>query len=177
MRLPEKVVLLHTSLDGAGIPHAFGGALALAWCTRDARGTADIDLNVFLAPGAVPEVLDAMPDGVRWSAADREQAPREGQVRIWWDRTPVDLFFNTTSYHGTIANRVRLEPFEGRELPFLDCRDLAVFKAFLARGQDWVDLENMLQAGTLDIEAVVRTLAEYLGPEDQRIARLREIGS
>ena len=29
--LAEKVVRLHEALDAAGIPHAFGGALALAY--------------------------------------------------------------------------------------------------------------------------------------------------
>jgi len=32
------------ALDDADVPHAFGGALALAWCTQRARGTIDIDL-------------------------------------------------------------------------------------------------------------------------------------
>ena len=37
-----------SALDDARIPHAFGGALALAWCTQRARGTIDIDVNVFV---------------------------------------------------------------------------------------------------------------------------------
>lgn len=177
MRLPDKVVALHTSLEDADIPHAFGGAIALAWCTKDARGTADIDLNVFVPPEGIGDVLNAMPEGIDWSAADRELAERDGQVRIWWDRTPVDLFLSTTSFHDDIVGRVRLEPFEGQELPFLDCNDLAVFKAFFNRGQDWVDLENMHDAGTLDIDAVAKTLVDHLGADDHRIARLRDIGS
>lgn len=177
MRLPEKVVALHTALDASGIPHAFGGALALAWCTKDARGTADIDLNVLLTTDAVPAVFDAMPEGVQRRDEDRRSAERDGQVRVWWDKTPVGLFFNTTSFHESIADRVRLEPFEGHELPFLDCGDLAVFKAFFDRRRDWVDLEDMHDAGTLDVEAVARTLSDHLGSGDPRIAHLREIGS
>ena len=48
--LVDKIVTLHRSLEAAGVPHAFGGALALAWCTQRARGTVDIDVNIFLAP-------------------------------------------------------------------------------------------------------------------------------
>ncbi|MCQ3971301.1 hypothetical protein, partial [Klebsiella pneumoniae] len=33
MTLTERIVALHAALDGAGIPHAFGGALALATLT------------------------------------------------------------------------------------------------------------------------------------------------
>ena len=46
-------------------PHAFGGALALAWCTERARGTIDIDLNVFVDGSRAREVLAALPGGVR----------------------------------------------------------------------------------------------------------------
>ncbi|MEZ5228781.1 MAG: hypothetical protein R2710_19590 [Acidimicrobiales bacterium] len=48
MRLVEQIVELHARLDASGIPHAFGGALALAWCTERARGTIDIDVNLFV---------------------------------------------------------------------------------------------------------------------------------
>lgn len=44
----KKVIQLHETLDTAGIGHAFGEALALAYYTADPRATADIDLNVEL---------------------------------------------------------------------------------------------------------------------------------
>lgn len=58
------------------------------------------------------------------------------------------------------------------QLPFIDCADLAVFKAFFNRSQDWVDLEMMLAAGTLNISAVINTLTQYLGTDDERIDKL-----
>ncbi len=51
MGLPEKIIAIHEHLAAAGLPHAFGGALALAWCTGRARGTIDIDVNVFVDVG------------------------------------------------------------------------------------------------------------------------------
>ena len=45
--LAEKIVAIDHTLTESGIDHAFGGALALAWCTRRARGTSDIDINIF----------------------------------------------------------------------------------------------------------------------------------
>ena len=65
--IPQKMLAIHQSLDTAGIPHAFGGALALAWCTQRARGTIDIDLNVFVGTDRTIEVLDALPEGVVWT--------------------------------------------------------------------------------------------------------------
>ena len=53
--IPEKMVAIARSLDDAGIAFAFGGALALAWCTERARGTVDIDMNVFSTTDQVPD--------------------------------------------------------------------------------------------------------------------------
>ena len=176
MNLPEKIVELHEGLAAAGVPHAFGGALALAWCTRRARGTIDVDVNLLVPPGRAPDVLAALPDGVAWSGADVARIAAEGQARLWWDGTPVDVFFNTTPFHERLAERTRTEPFLGRELPFLSCRDLAVFKAFFDRTKDWADLEEMAAAGTLDTEAVLGVLVQHLGGGDPRVERLRSLG-
>jgi hypothetical protein len=170
--LPDRIVAVHRSLDDAAIPHGFGGALALAWCTDRARGTIDIDVNVFVPTDRAREVLAALPDGVTWSEQDVAAVERDGQVRVWWGGTPVDVFVNTTEFHEQAATRVRTETFAGDEVPFLDCADLAVFKAFFSRTRDWADLEEMAAAGTLDVEAVVGVLAHYLGPDDERVDRV-----
>ena len=150
--------------------HAFGGALALAWCTQQARGTIDVDVNVFVGPERTDEVLAALPPGVVATAEDRALLVRDGQARLWWGSTPVDVFLNTTDFHEGVAARVRWEPFAGVELPFLACEDLAVFKAFFNRTKDWADLEAMRDAGTLDVPAVAGVLATFLGSDDDRIA-------
>ena len=131
--LPDKILAIDAALDDAGIPHAFGGALALAWCTQRARGTVDIDCNVFAPVESVAATLDAMPREVTATAANRAALARDGQVRLWWDETPIDLFMNTTEFHEEVAARARRESFAGRNLPFLSCTDLAVFKAFFNR--------------------------------------------
>ncbi len=174
--LPDKIIAIHASLAAAQVPHAFGGALALAWCTERARGTIDIDLNVFVDPSRTPDVLAALPGGVTWTDADRRMIERDGQTRLWWDTTPVDVFVNTTEFHTQVAARFRWESFAGAEVPFLSCSDLAVFKAFFNRTKDWADLEEMAAIGTLDVDRVAGVLARYLGPTDERIERLRTLG-
>ena len=99
--LPDKIVAVHTTLREAGFPHAFGGALALAWCTQRARGTIDIDVNVFVGVEEAAHVFGALPSGVAWSDADLDTIRRDGQVRLWWDSTPVDVFLNTTNIDNT----------------------------------------------------------------------------
>lgn len=170
--LADKIVAIHLALDEADLAHAFGGALALAWCTERARGTIDIDVNVFVPATDTDVMLAALPTDVVCRDADREQLLADGQTRLWWESTPVDLFLDTTPFHADVGRRVRTEPFAGHEIPFLSCRDLAVFKAFFDRTKDWADLEEMQAAGTLDIEAVIGVLVRYLGPDDQRIVHL-----
>lgn len=175
MTLVEKIVALHRALAKASLPHAFGGALALAWCTEQARGTNDIDLNVFVDADELDAVLAALPRGVDVTTKDKQQLRRDGQARLWWENTPVDMFLNTTPFHDEVETRVVAEGFGGEQVPFLSCRDLAVFKAFFNRTRDWADLEAMRDAGTLDVAAVLGVLAEYLGGDDERVARLRDL--
>lgn len=176
LSLAGKIVTVHRSLDVAQLPHAFGGALALAWCTQRARGTIDIDVNVFVPVARIGDLLAGLPAAVAADDAAIAQLESEGQARLWWDGTPVDLFLDTTPFHADVGERIRWEPFAGHDVPFLACRDLAVFKAFFDRTKDWADLEEMHAAGTLDVEAVAGVLVHYLGPEDPRIARLLALG-
>ena len=173
--LGDKAIAVHDALDAAALPHALGGALALAWCTEQARGTGDIDINVFVAETASQAVLDALPPGATRTARNRTELSRDGQTRVLWDGTPIDLFLNTTSFHGEVMTRVSLEPFEGRMLPFLSCTDLAVFKAFFNRRRDWADIEDMVRARTIDATFVSAIVTEHLGPDDPRLAELRSI--
>ena len=175
MNLVEQVVGLHRALDDADIPHAFGGALALAWCTQQARGTIDIDVNLFVDLDHIDRALSALPEGVAITDDNRRELESDGQSRLWWGATPVDVFFNTTPFHEAAAGRARFEQFGGMAVPFLACRDLAVFKAFFDRTRDWADLEDMNAAGTLDHEAVLGVLVRYLGGDDLRVARLRAL--
>jgi len=127
MNLVEQVVGLHRALDDADIPHAFGGALALAWCTQQARGTIDIDVNLFVDLDHIDRALSALPEGVAITDDNRRELESDGQSRLWWGATPVDVFFNTTPFHEAAAGRARFEQFGGMAVPFLACRDLAVF--------------------------------------------------
>ena len=60
--LPEKIVALSEALES--VPHAFGGAIALAYYAEP-RATIDIDLNVFVpAPRAREIATVLVPLGV-----------------------------------------------------------------------------------------------------------------
>ncbi len=50
------------------------------------------------------------------------------------------------------------------------------FNAFYNRTKDWADLEEMMAAGTLDIEFASNVLIKYLGEKDERIKKLQDLG-
>lgn len=172
MNLPGKIKSLHKHLAKAELPHAFGGALALAWCTERARGTIDIDINIFVTANQNESIFKVLPKTIDHTEKQRNLLRDEGQVRVWWESTPVDIFLNTTDFHNDAAKRVRWESFAGATIPFLSCNDIAVFKAFFNRTKDWADLEEMKTAGTLSIKKVRSELSKYLGDDDVRIEKL-----
>lgn len=169
MTLTERIVTLHQHLTAAGLAHAFGGALALAFCTREPRGTKDIDVNVFIEVDRLGELLLALPAGVEVTDAKRSDLRRDGQCRLWWDGTPVDIFLSNHPYHDHAEANRRHVPFAGvDDLPVLACSDLAVFKAFFARPKDRVDLATMALANSIDLD---RLEASVVGLMDDAEAR------
>jgi hypothetical protein len=173
--LAERLLAVDRALSEAGLEHAFGGAIALAYCTREPRGTQDIDVNVFVDVDRADEVLDALPGEVRVTEVARSLARRDGQVRVFWKETPVDIFLDTHEFQRDAAARVVQVPFDSGSLPVLACDDLARFKALYNRTRDWADLEAMVEAGAIDGTAVLDDLRAVLGVDDPAVVRLAEI--
>jgi hypothetical protein len=169
--LPEKIVAIHEHLDRAGIAHAFGGALALAYYAEP-RATDDIDINIFHAPAASAAVLDALtPLGVK-SDLDRLAVERDGQCRLWWGRTPLDLFFVYDDLHEAMRRDARILPFGEDRLPMLAPEHLLVCKIAFDRPKDWLDLEQVLVCvEDLDVDEVRTWLARIVGEGDPRMQR------
>jgi hypothetical protein len=174
VNLPHRLIAVHDALDRATLPHAFGGAIALAYCTLDPRGTRDLDVNVFVPTGRAEEVLAALPEGVEHTDEDRRRLESDGQVRVWWDDTPLDLFLDYAPIHAQAAAHARQVSFEGALIRVLGPVELAVFKAMFDRTKDWADIEAILAAGAADREQIAAALAPMLGDDDARWRRLDE---
>jgi hypothetical protein len=173
--LVQKLLDVHGTLNEAGIPHAFGGAIALAYCTQEPRATIDLDINIFLPTPSYEEALAALPAAVTTTAHNIAEISSAGQTRVRWDETPLDLFFANHPFHEIARTRVRTVPFAGTTIPVLDCTTLAVFKTFFNRTKDWADLEAMAAAGALEVDAVSAFVEGLLGPGDERLVRLRQL--
>ena len=178
LALDEKVVALERAFHKAEVPHAFGGAIALAYYATP-RGTVDVDVNLFVPVREIDRVLGALePLGVEpASEGIRRLADRDEQVRIHWDRTPLDLFFAYDALHDTCRQRRREVPFAGQRITILSAEDLALFKVLFDRGKDWRDLEEIVfaQAGSFDSEYVTGWLERIIPPDDPRLARFHSL--
>lgn len=175
--LVEKLFSIHDSLTDAGFAHAFGGAIALAYCVEEPRGTRDLDVNIFVDAARADPVLRALPEGVRVRKKDVAKVKRDGQARLDWDGTPIDVFLNNIPLHEAVAGSVLWVPLEGREVPVLDCASLVIFKAFFDRTKDWADIEAVAIATPEDIEGAAATIAGLLSEDDPAVGKLRALTS
>lgn len=173
--LVEKLFAIHDSLAEASIAHAFGGAIALAYCTEEPRGTRDLDVNIFVDAAKAGPTLACLPQGVSVTEEVVAKVERDGQARLDWDGTPVDVFLNNLPLHQAVAAEVVWVPLAGRQVPVLNCASLAIFKAFFDRTKDWADLEAIAQATPEDIDAAAATISELLGKNDPTVQRLKRL--
>jgi hypothetical protein len=175
LSLSDKVVALDRALAKAKIPHAFGGALALAYYAEP-RATVDVDINVFAPPEEHEAVFAALsPLGVR-RPADSERLMRDGQCRWRWDPNPVDLFFANDPIHAAMKRDVRKVPFGDVRIPILSPEHLIVCKVLFDRPKDWLDIEQILVTESdLDKGEIRSWLEKSTGPSDSTLARLEEL--
>jgi hypothetical protein len=173
--LVEKLFAIHEALQAKSLPHAFGGAIALAYCVEEPRGTRDLDVNIFCDAADAGDVLGALPAGVRVTQEDIAVVERDGQTRLFWDGVPVDVYLNNLPLHEAVAGAVVWVPLEGRQVPMLDCASLVIFKAMFNRTKDWADIEAIATATPEDIDVAARTIAELVGEDDEVFRRLESV--
>ncbi|MEX0873855.1 MAG: hypothetical protein WD646_13955 [Actinomycetota bacterium] len=177
-QLDEKIVAIGEVLRSHGIPHAIGGAIALAYY-GEPRTTIDIDVNVFVDADRAGPVLDVLAglgiDGV--SDETIGIVSRVGQIELLWDETPIDLFFMNHPLHRECAKRVRQVPFGTDVIKILAVEDLVLFKIAFNRRKDWIDLEQVLfaTAGTFDLNYLRRWADDLFENGDPRLIELQAV--
>ena len=179
-RLRDKIAYVAGLLDLNGIPYAVGGAISIAYWAEP-RGTGDIDINIFLRAGHAGRVANLLAGaGI---TSDTERIVREvtatAQVRVDYDGTPLDLFFNNLPFHESCAERKVRVPFGEIEMNVLSAEDLVVCKAMFNRSRDWPDIEQIMyvQGGQFDLDYTLGWLTEMLGPGSPQAGRIGAIAA
>jgi hypothetical protein len=160
-------------LDSVGVPHQFGGAIALAWY-RSPRATTDIDVNLTVPPEAADPVLGTLAQlGVTVTPIDRAAIARDGQARLDWAGSYLDVFFATLDFHHEMALLARPVQFGSVEIPILSPEHLIVCKAVFDRPKDWLDIDEIVRWGTvIDAPRTLHWVAEILGEDAEQYTRL-----
>jgi Nucleotidyl transferase AbiEii toxin, Type IV TA system len=174
--LPEKIEAIDRRLARQRIEHAFGGALALAYYAEP-RATDDIDINVFLTPNDFARIGAALRAlGITANEQDERAARRDGQVRLWWGRNPIDIFLAYDELHEAMRQQKRMVPFGEERIPILAPEHLLACKALFDRPKDWLDIEQiLLTVEELDAGEALRWVERGVGENDHRTMRLREL--
>lgn len=174
--MAEHVLRVNRALHDVGVPYAFGGAIANAFC-GEPRGTTAIDFNILLPEtdhGATLDALERIGVAVR-RPHHASLIQRDGQVRLPWDGILVDLFFMTFDFLETAGGRTRLVPFGADHIPVLSAEDLIICKVAFNREKDWFDLRNIIriQGNRLDTGYITYWLTMF--GEDQRVERAQKL--
>ena len=178
MLLDEQIVAIEHAFVGADIPHAFGGAQALGYY-GSVRATHDIDVNVFLPTAEAQRVFAVL--GALGASTDDpkllKRVARDEQVRVFWEETPIDLFFAYDALHQSSLERRRRVDFYGDPIHILSAEDLITYKAMFDREKDWHEIAGILFAcdQPLDTDYIRSWLAKIDGPEGRRLVRLEQL--
>jgi hypothetical protein len=106
---------------------------------------------------------------------DVAKVERDGQARLDWDGTPIDVFLNDIPLHDAVAASVVWVQLEGRDIPVLDCASLVIFKAFFDRTRDWADIEAIAIVAPEDIEGAAATIAGLVDEGDPAVEKLKAL--
>ncbi len=181
--LLRKLANLTQALDAAKFRHAIGGGIALAFHANP-RFTNDIDINISVDPTQIDELISALPTQIVVTPEDVESLQRDKQVRLRWPNdgqdveqgTPIDIFLPAhPTFHARLDERAEPTSLGGLTFRIVSATDLTILKVLFDRSKDWVDIEDMLHHGRVDVDEALAWLRVLLGEADTRITRLRTL--
>lgn len=169
------------ALDGLGLRSAFIGGVALqSW--GECRFTDDFDAIVWCPLGEEKTVTDKLLSILSSRDPDPDHLGRISRMflGVWHDGTQVDISLGASEYEKMLIDRaVDVDFGEGRTLRCCSPEDLLITKTVAGRGQDWVDIERIIQRSGHamdwdDVYALLEPLLE-LAEKPEALAQLREI--
>ena len=170
----ENARCLADAFEAGDIPYAVGGALALA-IAGVPRGTADVDVNVFVEGDRIHEVIEVLRrGGVEVDAPSAVARARvDGMFVGRLDGMRIDVFVPSIPFsYEAERTRIRITDDEQWSGWFLSAEAIAIFKLLFFRGKDRVDLERLVAVRPdLDRAYVREWIVRMMGEDDERTRR------
>ena len=170
--LVESACWLQAEVDKLGLPNCVIGGLALqAW--GENRMTRDVDFTILvgfednelqvrrLLQVVLPRIENAL-----------EFALKNRVLLATVNKVPVDIGLGGFPFEEQMISRsVSIEYLPERKLRVCTAEDLIVLKTFAGRGQDWLDIQNIIyRQPTLNwtlIEQELKELLAYIDAQER----------
>lgn len=159
-----------------------GGVALQRW--GQPRFTRDVDLTLLCQLGGEAGTIDRVLGRFAARIPEAKTFALKNRVLLVQTGTgvPIDVALGALPFEHHCVERASEFDF-GAGLSLLTCsaEDLVILKAFAGRGQDWVDLENVLirQRRTLDWRLILRELKPLLELREtpENLERLQQLRS
>ncbi len=164
-----------------GIVFCFIGGIPLQrW--GEVRQTNDVDLTIFCDLGDELKVFDVLDTILDSRIEDPKQMVRFGRMYLGKTKSEiqVDISLGFTPYERRMMERA-IDVDYGVDIPLHCCsaEDLVITKTMAGRGQDWVDINRVIQRSgmNMDWELVYTELESLLEMvyEEDRLTRLKSM--
>ena len=144
-----------------------------AWTSRAEH--AIIDVNIFIPAERAARRLERFRARLTFDEDAISQILRDGQTRVWWDDTPVDLFLNNLPIHDEVAEEVRWVPLRRIDIPVLSCESLVRFQGLFQPHKGLGGHRGVAEIEPAIIAAAAARARELVGPDEEITARLRAL--
>lgn len=175
----EAARYIQVRFDDAKLGFCFIGGLSLQrW--GEPRYTSDVDLTVACRFGDEESVISAIAAAIPPRLSDAIEFARTRRVYLGkLGNIPIDASLGGTDFEARMIDGASLFEFlPGVPLRTCPAEYLVAMKTIAGRGQDWVDIENVLhrQFGKLDWPLIERELAPMLElkGEPESLEKLRQ---
>jgi hypothetical protein len=176
--LLDGVRLLAEALAQRGLTYALIGGLATAYRSRP-RFTQDMDFLLQVPQLVLPNLLEELHergfdfdehDVIKEWNTDHVALLRYHGVRVDWLKPVLPIYQH-------VLERARSETWLGSTLRIASAEGLILTKLLAARGQDFLDIENLLAAhrGQLDLAWIEQEWNTIADVSDARYQRFQEL--
>ena len=153
-------------------------AVRWRWPTTPSRGPRSTSTSTCSCRWRdAPGVIERLRRSASTGDAPADALERDGQVRLWWDRNPVDLFFSYDPFHDAARDAARTRPVRRHRDPGArrPTTSSCARRSSTGRRTGSTSTRCWPPARAIDAGEVLRWVSRITGPDDPRFARIARV--